>query len=247
MEQAIRILIVEDEAIIAENLSNTLEDLGYDIVAVCHHIASAKHAIDTLEFDIALLDINLKSEESGIDIAKYLKQKVNVPFVFLTAYSDASTVEQAAAIHPAAYLVKPTTGAALFATIQTAFSNFYQSETKSTGAKEEDFFYIKQNKTMKRVEWSDVVAMKSERNYVAIKTTDNIKVGYLVRSTLQQAMTQLLPPSFRDQFLQINRSETVLIKSITEYNKEFVLTNYAEHQVGETYWDKIKESLPWLK
>jgi len=101
------ILIVEDNPTIAMDIRLNLEAGGYDIVGAA---ASGNSAIDILEskqVDIILLDINLNGEMTGIDLAHVIEEKYNIPFIYLTSYSDELTLEKAANTYPASYIVKP--------------------------------------------------------------------------------------------------------------------------------------------
>jgi len=101
------ILIVEDNPTIAMDIRLNLEAGGFDIVGAA---ASGNRAIDILEskqVDIILLDINLNGEMTGIDLAHVIEEKYNIPFIYLTSYSDELTLEKAANTYPASYIVKP--------------------------------------------------------------------------------------------------------------------------------------------
>lgn len=101
------ILIVEDNPTIAVDIKLNLQSRGYEVVGTA---PSASRAMDILakeSIDLVLLDINLKGEMTGIDLAKIIQEKYNLPFIYLTSYSDESTLENAANTFPASYLVKP--------------------------------------------------------------------------------------------------------------------------------------------
>ncbi len=103
----VKVLIVEDDAVIAEDLQDILENAGYEIVGIAH---SAQKAIDILSIrpiDLVFLDVSLSDNSTGIDVANYINEHLNVPFVFLTSYSDAETVKSVVETNPGGYLVKP--------------------------------------------------------------------------------------------------------------------------------------------
>jgi DNA-binding NarL/FixJ family response regulator len=141
MENEIDILIVEDEALIAQKIKMQLEDFGYNIVAVCYNYGSAEKAINETLFDVLITDINLGDGleiKSGIQLAKALKQIKDCPVIFLTAFSDKDTIKKAAALSPSAYLVKPVNTANLYATVQLAVENFGTHKSASLEGKESD-------------------------------------------------------------------------------------------------------------
>lgn len=121
---AIRILIVEDEPLIAENISMYLNNNDFTVSGIAYDF---DEAIKELRFnppDAVLLDINLESDKDGIEIAKYLNVHHRLPFVFLTSYSDKELVERAKQTNPAGYLVKPFNEQTLYTTLQIAMANF---------------------------------------------------------------------------------------------------------------------------
>jgi CheY-like chemotaxis protein len=115
-----RVLIVEDETLIAEELSERLSRLGFSVIAA---VDSAEEgiAIATRERpDLVLMDIRLKGEKDGVQAAKEIRQQLDVPIVYLTAYSDRLTVDRAKATEHDAYLLKPFYRHDLQSTIEVA-------------------------------------------------------------------------------------------------------------------------------
>jgi DNA-binding NarL/FixJ family response regulator len=121
----LRILIVEDDAIVAEDISDFLKDLGHIPVGPAYDLEAAEELIQKQKFDIALLDIHLRNPDDGINLAKWIKEKKPVPVIFLTAYSDSMTLSKVKEIHPEQYLVKPFNSAQLKAAIEITANNFY--------------------------------------------------------------------------------------------------------------------------
>ena len=118
--QRIKILVVEDESIIAKDIKMSLEDLGYD---VCALVTSGESAIKKAKIkkpDLVLMDIVLKGEMDGIETAKLLRTHLNIPVVFLTAYADDNVLQQAKLTIPMAYLVKPFNDRELHSAIEIA-------------------------------------------------------------------------------------------------------------------------------
>jgi len=114
------ILVVEDEAIIAEDLERTLLRLGY---SVCGVEASASDAIARMREDgpdLVLMDIKLRGGSDGIDAAATARQEIDVPVIFLTSHSDEATLTRATAVSPHGYLLKPFDERALRVAIEVA-------------------------------------------------------------------------------------------------------------------------------
>lgn len=102
-----RILIIEDEPLIALDLQQLLEHEGYEVFTDYQNVAHAIELINEWKPDLVLLDIELNEKKSGIDIAAYLNQRTTIAFCFLTSYSDFNTLEKVKKTHPKGFLVKP--------------------------------------------------------------------------------------------------------------------------------------------
>ncbi len=119
MEKA-RIMIVEDEGLVALQIKETLENLGYQVPAIALSGEEAVAKISGSEPDLVLMDIQLKGEINGIQAAKRIHGALEVPVVFLTAYSDAETLQMAELTDPYGYILKPFDERSLHAVIQMA-------------------------------------------------------------------------------------------------------------------------------
>src|ERR1700680_5110571 len=96
----IGILIVEDESIVAKDIQQSLKKLGYEALGVCATGEDAAAKAEQLKPSLVLMDIMLKGDMSGIEAADYIRQKLNIPIIFLTAYADSSTLSKAKVTKP---------------------------------------------------------------------------------------------------------------------------------------------------
>jgi len=118
------ILIVEDDPIIAMEIAYVLRSADYKVTGPAH---SAVRAVDILagnDIDFAILDINLGGGESGLEVAKLIQEKYQIPYIFLTAFSDGHTLQAAQEYAPFGYLVKPFQAPTLLSTTAVAISTF---------------------------------------------------------------------------------------------------------------------------
>lgn len=102
-----RILIVEDEIITAEDIRESLQDMGYSVLGI---VSSGEEAIEKLEMektDLVLMDIMLMGEMDGIETANEIRSRFNIPVVYLTAYADKKILERAKISEPFGYILKP--------------------------------------------------------------------------------------------------------------------------------------------
>ena len=117
-----RVLVVEDEIIVAEELREDLERFGYDVPAVLSSGDEVVEAVARLRPDLLLMDIRIEGSVDGIEAAFQARAEFGVPVVYLTAYSDPDTLARAAATRPAAYLLKPFNERELAANIRMAIA-----------------------------------------------------------------------------------------------------------------------------
>lgn len=102
-----KILIIEDNTIIALDIERRLKQIGYEVAGKAESGAAALELAEKMHPDLALVDIKIKGPIDGIEVAGQLRDRFAIPFVFITAYSDRGVEERAMATKPAGYLLKP--------------------------------------------------------------------------------------------------------------------------------------------
>jgi PAS domain S-box-containing protein len=130
-KKSLKILVVEDERIIAINLKESLESLGYTVPAIA---ASGEKAIEkATEFrpDLVLMDIWLKGNIDGIEAAQQIWEHLKIPTIYVTGHSDQSTVERAKITAPFGYILKPVKEQALYVAIETALQRYEREQLLS--------------------------------------------------------------------------------------------------------------------
>jgi signal transduction histidine kinase len=115
-----RIMVVEDERIVAMHLRQQLIKLGYDVPAPLASGDVALQQVEQMQPDLILMDIHIDGQVDGIETAARLPRKYHIPVIYLTAYSEPATLERARATKPYGYLIKPFSERELHATIQMA-------------------------------------------------------------------------------------------------------------------------------
>jgi diguanylate cyclase (GGDEF)-like protein/PAS domain S-box-containing protein len=115
-----RILVVEDEGLIAHDVCRALRQLGYTPLGPVNTSDAALVAVETDLPDLILMDISLRGSRDGIDTARMVRARHDIPVIFLTAYSDDATIARAQASTPYGYLVKPFEERELYAAVETA-------------------------------------------------------------------------------------------------------------------------------
>jgi len=122
----IKIMIVEDEPLIAEGIALHLKNSIFSVSAIAYDADEALQILQTKTPDIAILDINLEGGKDGIQIAEYINKACPMPFIYLTSYSDKAIMDRAKATSPSGFIVKPFNKNTLLASLEIAVSNFSQ-------------------------------------------------------------------------------------------------------------------------
>lgn len=125
-----KILIVEDDAIIAQNIAVYLNNSDFIVSGIAYDDEEAYHQLRNNTPDAAILDINLDCETDGISIAAFINTHAPLPFLFLTSHADKDTLARAKKVEPWGYIVKPFNEKTLLATIEIAISNFAQQSNR---------------------------------------------------------------------------------------------------------------------
>ncbi|MBD2446167.1 response regulator [Nostoc sp. FACHB-152] len=128
----IKVLIVEDEYILAINLQESLESLGYIVVDIADSGEAAIEKANELHPNLILMDIRLRGEIDGIDAAEQIWEQLQIPVIYVTGHSDQSTVERATLTFPFGYILKPVREQELYVAIQTALNRYEREQFLST-------------------------------------------------------------------------------------------------------------------
>jgi DNA-binding NarL/FixJ family response regulator len=120
-----KILIVEDEPLIAEDISYHLSLAEYTDTSVVYTYLEAINFLNNQEFDFIFLDYNLGTSKNGADLAREINLNFHLPFAFITSYADKDSIQQIKVLHPVGYIVKPFNGKDIVAVLELGLELFY--------------------------------------------------------------------------------------------------------------------------
>ena len=206
---AYKILIVEDEILIADNIKRFLNKQGHQVVGIAISYEEAVQAYLQYNPDIILLDIRLSGSRSGIDVAHFIQdQEDSKPFIFLTSQMDRKNIQDARETFPSAYLSKPVHKESLFATIEIAMHNFNMKEKQSDKVSlyDGDKHYM--------IPIDSILFLQSDHVYVQVYIQGAKPIHQ--RGTMRDLLDQF--PA--DQFCQTHRSFAVNINKVDKWNSE---------------------------
>jgi DNA-binding LytR/AlgR family response regulator len=207
----IKILIVEDDMLIAANISLQLTKLGYEVCGIVPRGEEAVAHVRMNPPDLILMDINLKGAVNGIAAAKTIRQIKSIPIVYLTANNDEATFARARETHPSAFISKPFSTINLQRTIALVVDQL-KGEIRTDPREQpvqvlDDRIFVRHNGRMVKLLLEDILYIEAERNYCNIVTSNG---HYLVVCTLK-TIEQELPDA---HFLRVHRSYMVNISKL---------------------------------
>lgn len=223
MQPSKRILIVEDEAIIAEYLRDVLEHLHYEVVGVATRASEALQWMRQHPPDLLLLDVMLQGELDGVDLAHRLRSEYRVPFVFLTSLSNAATVTRIKETRPHGYLVKPFEEHDIYVALEMAFANFAAEQAVAmppvpsvAAVPAPTALYVRDRGRHVKVEFRDLLWLEADGNYTALHTRAN---KIMISTPLKQVEEKLAEADF----VRIHRSYVVAIHSIAAVDAQHII------------------------
>ncbi|GHN00550.1 hypothetical protein WSM22_20390 [Cytophagales bacterium WSM2-2] len=227
----VKLLIVEDEMIIANDMKLMLEAVGYEVSGIARTIEKAIVILTERKPDIVLIDINLGKGMEGIELGRLMHEKFHLPFIFCTSYSDSRTVAEAKQVRPNGYLLKPFTKEDLYVAIEIALLNFTNS-TESSEVILQDSLFVKEGKMFTKVPFEEILYVEQDRNYVEIHTAQRV---HPVRSSLKDFIKNL-PPK---KFFQVHRSFLVNVACITAINTDIIKVKDKEIPISKTFKEEL--------
>ena len=236
-----RILIVEDDMIIAANISLQLSNLGYEVTGIETKAEEAiHHALETKP-DIILMDIQLKGKTTGIDVAHAIRKYLDIPLIYLTANADDATFQKAKETHPYAFISKPFTNLNLERTIALVEEKVKEKRANVSVEdtfvdSQEDRIFIRNNNKLIKVMLDDILYVEADRNYCKI-TTD--AQTFLVVSPLNKLCEKIDPRLF----VRIHRSFVVNFAKLDAVAESFVEVKGKLIPIGKQYKEDLHKML----
>lgn len=252
MEHPIKILIVEDNVIIADDMQSMLEEIGYEVVDNVIVYEQAVEVLKNNHVDLVLIDIILASDKTGIDLGKHIRDAYNIPFIFVTSNSDKATVENAKTVKPDGYLVKPFEQQDLYTSIEIALSNFNYSrkaDSKEIGTDTngdgdsflsnsvlKDSIFVKKQHLYYRIQFGDIQFIKADNVYLEVNTVDK---KFLVRSPLKDYLEKLP----KHKFYRAHKSYIVNVDHIDAINSKDIMINNTLIPISKDFKEFIISSM----
>ena len=224
-----KILIVEDEMIIAADLSLQLTKLNYDVIGIQTRAEDALKTIEQNRPDLILMDINLAGEMNGIEASAHILNTSKVPVIFLTSNTDDASFQKAIETKPYAFLSKPFQKANLERGIELALKHIAKEkdaiETNNDHVTTlNDRLFIRQKNQMVKVSIGDILFLEADRNYCKVY----LKEKTFLVSTPLGTIEQEVP---RKKFVRVHRSFIINVDMIDAVGENFETLTIQEHTI----------------
>ncbi len=225
----LKILIVDDEALIAEHLSHIIKKHFTVQISQTHSHKNAITAIENFQPNLVLLDIRLEKNTEGIDLANLLITKYNIPFLFITAFSDDAIMQQAMATKPLAFITKPFKEADIKAAIYVAI-NFLKTH-------QQRYFSFKEGNTIIKVNKQDILfAETTNDNYLQLTTTTK---KFLIRNSIDGLLHELKD----EKFVRIHRSYMANSQAISSVGGNNIFINEISLPLSRKHKEEVVAKL----
>ncbi len=218
--------------IIAEDLKDILEGLGYEVMGIGISAREVLQLIEAHNPDLALLDIQLKGGRDGIDLAREIRDHYRIPFLFLTSHADQSTLKRAREVNPYGYVLKPFEEPAIHAAIEMAMANFEKenakaAETDVSGMMLKDSLFVRQSGMLIKLKFSDILYMEADGNYTQIYTSNKRYALRNILKTLEESLSA-------HQFARIHKSYLVNLAHIEAIDTQSVFIGGKEIPISRS-------------
>lgn len=244
----VNILVVEDESIVSKDIQQSLKKLGYNVVGAASTGEVAVQLAEEKQPDLILMDIMLKGAMSGIEAATEIKEKFNIPVIYLTAYADESTLNKAKITEPFGYILKPFKEIDLHTSIEMAlFKHKKDTELRKErdllyslveNKESSDILFVKANSKLVKLNTKDIYFVEALKDYVVINTANT---RYTIHSTMKDIQAKLSPADF----IRVHRSFIVRIDKIAsiEHNNIIIEGDKKVIPIGGSYKDELAQKL----
>ncbi|QNL22678.1 response regulator [Hyphobacterium sp. CCMP332] len=217
-----KILIVEDDNLIAESLQDIILALDHEVAGIAGNAKSAMEMIQLEKPDLALLDIQINGSIDGLELADMIKAESDIPFIFTTAFADTSTLEKAKELGPFGYIVKPYGIKDVNAAIQIAMSNHSSvqslKKTSDQAMLKNNHLFVKADSRLIKIKDDEILYVEAKGDYAIFKTSSK---SYVVHSTMKNIENKL---SSRN-FVKVHRSFIVNLDKIVDIEDTNLLIN----------------------
>lgn len=243
MTSKLKILLVEDDFLVAADISSRLQQLGYSQIMRAVSFAEAMKKVGESSPDLVLMDIEIQGPKNGIETAAAIKNQKDIPVIFLTQLSSIETYQKARITGPHAYLTKPVSDLELLQAIDLAVD---RSQDESLILEKVDFrfencIFLKRNDSYEKVLIDDILYLKAGGSYCNIHTEG---YTYTLSKSMGKCMALINTYQQNHSLVQVHKGTVVNLKHVNGFKGARLLIGTDEIDVGKTYLSTLKEHIP---
>ncbi|MCP4439144.1 MAG: response regulator transcription factor [Aureispira sp.] len=227
-----KVLIVEDERIIAEKIKLLLIQQGYLVVDIVDNADDAISILEKIALDLVLVDIKIIGDLDGIDLAHYINQHFQTPFIFITSNTDPKHLNRLKITNPAGLLVKPYKPKELQITVEIALHQSRKPQTTKTTQTEDTSWFVKDKELLVKLNVVDILYVKAMDNYVNLVTATK---KYTIHQTLQKVEEKLLPFGF----MRVHRSYLLNLRHIQKIENKQIVVGKDQVPLSRSYYQEL--------
>lgn len=235
----IKVLIVEDQLIIAEDIALRLRKHSLDVVDMCTAGEEALEIVKERKPDLILMDIHLSGALDGISTAQKILQQSHIPIIYLSDHADDKTVERAKKTKPANYLTKPFNEIDLIRAIDIAFSNAQEPLTDRNNFKDHVFLRT-DSQVYVKIAFKDILYLEAGRAYCKVITTSKV---YSFSTSMNHVFEQLN----HEDLVKVHRSFIVNVGQIVSLEGNVIKFGNHEVQMSREYREDLMNLIRIVK
>ncbi|MEM1328165.1 MAG: response regulator transcription factor [Bacteroidota bacterium] len=225
-----RILIVEDELLIANTIKRYLQKQNYEVTGIAISYDEAIQLYNTTHPDLTLLDIRLNGAKTGIDVANYIRhQDQNSSYIYLTSQADQRSIAAATNTAPSGYLTKPIRKTDLMVSVQLVLQNQVFKQPKK--------LKIGYGNNLQTICVDHILYLEADHVYVKIHLNNGRTIMH--RGSIVELLTQLPP----QQFLQTHRSFAVNTAHVDQYDTSHLYIRQRSIPLGRSRRKDVIQTL----
>lgn len=225
-----KIFIIEDDIDLADNIAEILKFHSFDVVGKENSAENSFRLITEANPDIVLMDIVLVGKIDGIQLAEQIREKLEIPIIFITGNSDQSYLQRISNIDNDSFILKPFTIDVLITTINLTFLKYLRKKA------EKNILNIRDKGFLVPVDEDNIIMLKADGLYTKIHTKDKV---YLIRSILKDVVGKLS----EKKFIRIHKSYLVNINYVIAFNSKEITIGEFKVPIRRGYLKELEQLL----
>jgi len=212
-----KILLVEDEELYADQVEMLINKMGYELVGIADNSNAALSYLQDAKPDLILMDVHIRGDHDGVELSGLIKEQYDIPIIFITSMKDDLTFKRANRVGASNFIIKPFDQIQLQRAIELAIADVQNNEaTDEPFVVDKEYVFIKSRNNLDKVLISDIYFLESDSNYTIVYTETK---KYLVRKPLNKVAELLSKNDFisthRTYMVNKNRVQSIDLSEST--------------------------------